>query len=139
MRKGKDKNLQSDGEKLKQNMDQLEGVLHKFRDSARLEAERPDFYWARQRSVVMERLNRPESQKRRRALLWAPAAVAVLLCLFFFTKHSKAPTPDLAAGHDQDLLVEVERALNRNHPYALAPALLVIQEMGQDETVIKHP
>ena len=139
MRKGKDRNPQSDSERLKQSMDELEGVLHIFRYSARLEAERSDFFWMHQRNTIIERLHKTESPKHRRTLLWAPAAIAVLLCWFFFTENSKAPKPDLAAGHDQDLLVEVERALNRNHPDALAPALLIIQEMEQNKRTTKHP
>lgn len=143
MQKGKDRNNpilpQSDNEKLEQGIEELEGVLHKFRDSVRVEADRPDFFWIRQRNAIMETLDKPESPNHRRALLWAPAAIAVLLCLFFFAESRKAPTPDLAAGYDQDLLIEVERALNRNHPDALTPALLIIQEMEQNKTVAKHP
>ena len=143
MRKGKDKNIpiisQSDDEKLERGVEELQGVLPKYRSSVRLEADRPEFFWIRQRNAIMERFHRPRSPKRRPALLWAPAAVAVLLCLFFFAENSKAPPADLAAGYDQDLLVEIERALSQNCPDALVPAQFIIQEMEQNKALTKHP
>ncbi len=129
----------SDNERLERGIEELEGILHKFRDSVRAEADKPDFFWARQRNAIMSTLDKPESPKRRRVLLWIPAAAAVLLCMLFFAEISKAPIPDLAAGYDQDLLVEVERALNRSHPEALMPALLIIQEMEKDQAAAEHP
>lgn len=131
--------LPPDGGEIEQAIEELEGVLHKFRDSVRAEADRSDFFWARQRSAIMGILNKPESPKPRRALLWIPAAAAVLLCVLFFADIGTAPTPDLAAGYDQDLLVEVERALNRSHPKALTPAQLIIQEMEHDKTIARQP
>ena len=128
----------SDSEKLAKGIEELEGVC-KFRDSVRAEADRPDFFWARQRDAIMANITKPELPKSRRALLWIPAAAALLLCMFFFAEISKTPIPDLAAGYDQALLIEVERALNRNHPDALTPALLIIKEMEQNKTVAKHP
>jgi hypothetical protein len=143
MRKGKDSNIlvmpQSGNEEPDRNMSELHEVIRKFRDTVRLEAERPDFFWVRQRNLIMERLHGPRSPKHRRTLLWVPAAVAVVLCLFFFAENSKAPTPDLAAGYDQDLLVEVERALSRNYPDALAPALLLIPEIEQSNKADEYP
>ncbi len=129
---------QSDSKKMEQSANELQEILQEFRDSVRFEADRPDFFWIRQRNAIMVRLKKPASLKQRRALLAAPAAgAAVLLCLFFFAENSKAPSPDLAAGYDQDLLVEIERALSRRHPDALSPALLIIQDMEQIAT--KHP
>jgi hypothetical protein len=139
MRKGKDRNIpvmpQSGHEEMDRNMAELNEVIREYRNSVRLEADRPDFFWARQCNAIMERLHRPESPKHRRALLWVPAAVAVVLCLFFFAESSKAPTPDLAAGYDQELLIEVERALSQTYPDALAPAWLVVAEIERNNKV----
>jgi hypothetical protein len=53
----------------------------------------------------------------------------VILCLFFFAENSKAPPkPDLAAGSDEILLINVERALNQEYPDALAPAAFILEE-----------
>ena len=143
MRRGNDRNTlvmpHTDNEKLARDLEELNGVFREFRDSVHLEAERSKFFWISQRKTIMERLHIPKPLKHRRTLLWVPAAVAVMLCLFFFAENSKAPTPDLAGGYDQDLLVEVERALSRNCPDALTPAMLIIQEMEPDKTVAKNP
>ena len=143
MRKGKNKNMpavsQSGNNESERNMAELNEAIRNFRNTVRLEAEKPDFFWVRQRNIIMEKLHRPKSLKRQRALLWVPAAVAVVLFLFFFAENSKAPVPDLAAGYDQNLLVDVERALSRNYPDALAPALLLIPEMGQHNKAGGHP
>jgi hypothetical protein len=143
MRKGKNRNTpampQSGNEEPERNVAELHEVVREFRDSVRLEAERPDLFWMRQRNEIMEKLQKPVAPKPRRSLLWIPAAAAVLLCLIFFAENGKAPTPDLAAGYDQELLVEVERALSRNQPDALLPAQLIIQEMERSKTITRHP
>ena len=77
----------------------------------------------------MARIKEPATSPKYRALFWAPAALVLFLCLFLFVESSKAPPPDLPAGSDQILLIEVERALDRNCPEALAPAALFNEEM----------
>ena len=80
----------------------------------------------------MAKLQRPvPALKRRPALLWTPAAIMVVLCLFFFVQSGKAPTPDFATGYDQKLLIEVEQALKQESPWALAPAALITEEIEQ--------
>jgi hypothetical protein len=109
-----------------------EDVLREFRRCARLAAERPESFWDDQRAAVSTRLTHSvRSQWRRQALLWVPAAAAVVLCLFLFVKDGSAPTPDFAGGADQDLLVGVERARDQEFPSALEPAALLTEEMEQ--------
>ena len=109
----------------------LKDTLRMYRDSVRTAAERPDFFWKRQHNTIMANLKKPVSAGYRPAMLWLPAAVVLFLCLFFFVENSKAPTPDLAAGSDQNLLIDVERALNQDYPDALAPAALLGKEIEQ--------
>ena len=118
--------------------EELQGVLRRFRDSVFAEADRPDFFWIRQRNAIMDRLNKPGSPRRQPAFLWAPAVAVLLFCLFFLTKNGEAPPPDFAAGYDQDLLIRVERALNRSYPDALAPALLLIPQDEHNKRVPWH-
>lgn len=119
-----------DGEALRRESDPLTDGVRIFRDSIRASAERPDAFWTRQRAAIAEQI-RPAKPvwKRRPVLLWAPVSVVVLACLFLFTEKIKLPAPDFAAGADQNLLVEVERALYRDCPEALAPAAALIQEI----------
>jgi hypothetical protein len=101
-----------------------------FRESFRVAAERPDTFWARQRAAISEGLRHPAyKSKWKSALLWAPASIAVLMCLLLFTGNNKLPAPDFAVGADQNLLVDVEQALVRDCPEALAPAATLIQEI----------
>jgi hypothetical protein len=127
MRNRRNSRIREDAER---NIESLREGLGMLRESVHAAAERPDFFWRRQHDAIMASLNRPAPSSRYRpALLWATAAVAVVLCLFFFAENSKAPTPDIAAGSDQYLLIEVERTLNQDCPDALAPAALLDREI----------
>ena len=109
-----------------ENLADLKEVLGVFRNSVHKTAERPDFFWRRQHNTIMARLNRPAAKlPSRPVLLWVPATLVLMLCLFLFVQNGKAPTPDLAAGSDEMLLINVERALSRDCPEALAPAGLI--------------
>ena len=109
-----------------QNLGDLREALRIFGDSVHQAAERPDFFWRRQHNTIMARLNHPASKIHSRpALLWVPSFLVLMLCLFFFVQNGKAPTPDLAAGSDEILLINVERALGRDFPEALDPAGLM--------------
>lgn len=110
----------------------LKSNLRIFRKNLWEAAEQPDAFWIRQRAGIMAKLQRPvPALKRRPALLWTPAAIMVGLCLFFFVQSGKAPTPDLATGYDQKLLIEVEQALKQESSWALAPAALITEEIEQ--------
>ncbi len=111
-----------------EDLSELKESLKEFRSSVLAAAERPAFFWKAQQNAIKTRMHEPPGM-RRRILLWAPAALAILMCLFFFVENSKAPTPDLAAGADQNLLIDVERALNQDCPDALAPAALLGNEI----------
>jgi hypothetical protein len=104
--------------------------IRTFRESFRAAAEKPDTFWARQREAISGGLRYPAHKKKwKPALLWAPASIAVLMSLLLFTGNNKLPAPDFAMGADQNLLVEVEQALVRDCPEALAPAATLIQEI----------
>ncbi len=120
--------------------EELKNDLRIFRDSLRGAVEKTDTFWAKQRAGIMEKLQSSVPVSARRpALLWAPALVVVVLCLFLFVEKSKAPTPDIAAGSDQTLLVDVERALERRYPEALAPAALIAWEIEHASRANEHP
>ncbi len=132
---------ESDREDPEQNLGALQDTLRIFRDSLHAAAERPDFFWKIQHKTIMARLGEPAPPARYRSgFLWVPVAAVVLLCLFFLVENSKAPTPDIAAGSDQNLLIEVERALNQDCPDALAPAAILSQEIEKaDKNTVQAP
>ena len=107
-------------------LEDMKKDIQRLRESVHAEAEKPEFFWKRQHNAIMASLNKPfPAAKCRPALLWAPAALALILCLLFFVENSKAPTPDLAAGSDQELLIGIERALSRDYPEAFAPVAVI--------------
>jgi hypothetical protein len=115
-----------------QNLGELKKGIQILRNSVYAAAERPDFFWKRQHNAIMARLRKPvHAAKYRRALLWVPGVMAFIICLFFFVENSKAPTPDFAAGSDQELLMAIEHALNHDYPEALAPAAVINGEIGR--------
>jgi hypothetical protein len=104
------------------NFGNLEEKIQTLRDAVHAAAEKPDIFWKRQQNAILSKLNRPVlNGNRRPALLWTPIVVVLGTCLFLYVESSKAPTPDLAAGSDQELLIGIERALNRNQPEAFDP------------------
>jgi len=123
----------SDGEHADGISQDLKEAFRELRDSIHAASDRPGIFWKKQHEAIMVGLNeRCTPAKPRPVLLWGSAALVVLIgCLFFFVQNSKAPTPDLAAGSDQNLLIEVERALNQSSPTALAPAAFLENEIEQ--------
>jgi hypothetical protein len=108
----------------------LQDVLKTFRNVHHAAADRPVFYWKSLHGTIMKKIEAPMAfSKFRHPLLWAPAAAALLFCLFFFSTVKKTPIPDIAAGYDQDLLIEVDRALSRDCPAALEPIEILAREM----------
>jgi hypothetical protein len=119
---------------------EFEDQLRTFSETLRAEAEKPEAFWTKQRAGIAAKMQKPASfSGRRPALLWVPALIVVLLCFFLFVEKSKAPTPDFAAGADQDLLVEVEQALRRDCPEALAPAAHITRQIDRASGSTEHP
>ncbi|MEJ2246519.1 MAG: hypothetical protein P8Y80_10655 [Acidobacteriota bacterium] len=115
-------------------LEDLHDVLEVMRESHHIAAEKPAFYWKKQQDAILAKLDAPATApalKFRFAYVCIPVVAVALLCLFFLAGNSKTPAPDMAAGYDQDLLVEVDRALGRNYPLALKPAALLAQEIEQ--------
>jgi hypothetical protein len=110
--------------------EKLESALAGFRALAQTAAERPDYFWDRQRLAIHDRLRSARRIRGYRPIcVLAATAVLVVLGVVVLTKRSQPPMPDFAAGHDQELLVEIERSLNRELPQALQPALVLTQEL----------
>jgi hypothetical protein len=126
--------LEKRSEEIEPDIDGLQDRLMAFKRSLHATEEIPDAFWEKQRAEIFKKIQIPSSApKYRPAMLWASAAMVVLLCLTVFVEKSKAPIPDFAAGYDQNLLIEVERTLNREYPDALAPGAIFDQEIERNK------
>jgi hypothetical protein len=120
----------SDDTELNAQPEEIAAALRAFRADVHAAAEKPEAFWENQRAIVSAQLGRSRPAPwRGPVLLWVPVLTVMLFCLFLFVENGKAPTPDFAAGADQDLLTGVERAVDQEYPDALAPAALLAQEM----------
>jgi hypothetical protein len=113
-----------------------------FSRHARREAERDDLFWARQESAILERTSQNEHATSRRAMrfawrMTAAATFAALLVLWVSlgSRDRNLPVPPenpvIASEHESDelLLRQVEAALERRTPVALAPAEVLTREL----------
>jgi hypothetical protein len=102
-----------------------------LREEVRRVSGRPDAFWTAQRAEIVARVrDAPARPAWKTGLAWACAVLAVLVGASLLTEKPRAMNgPDFAAGYDQDLLIEVEEALERELPVALEPALVLTGEM----------
>ncbi len=124
----------SDKQGLRADDERLESALAGFRQIAHEASDRPEHFWERQRLAVMGRLNTERSGRGYNRMAWVSAAVLVLLAIALFTPRGEPVVPDIPAGQDQELLIGVERSLDRNIPEALEPGLLLTQEIQKAAT-----
>ena len=99
-----------------------------LRDSARVQAEKPEAFWTRQRAAASVRS--PQSSVR--PLAWAATVAVALLAATLL--HEPRPVAPATPPPDPDhaLMVAVEQATRREVPQALAPAALLTQEISRN-------
>jgi hypothetical protein len=115
----------------------VQGTLNAWRESAEKQADRPDWFWARQRALISSRIQEPQP-RRMPALAWAgvaaTVAVGVALILPIHKQIppvavNKAPVTMAATTSDSDLMQEVEETMNSGVPDSLQPASTLQQAM----------
>jgi len=110
--------------------------LEQWRDDARVAAVQPDSFWARQRAVISVRLHE-RSFDRGIRFVWAGAVAALVLAAAMSWSPSTKPTtvaPPTEA-QDEQLLENMQVALEREAPMALEPAEVLTKEMTRARTV----
>ena len=112
----------------RQRMEQLRTTVAAVRRSAHAQAEKPEGFWARQRSAAATRTSRSPA----RPLAWA-AVIAVAILATTLLQQPRPVAPVTSPGDpDQELLISVERATSRQVPQALAPASLITEEISRN-------
>ena len=115
----------------------MKPALNAWRESADRQAERPDWFWARQRARIEARMSRPKL-KRMPSLAWAGIAATVALGVALMLPGQK-PSPGVspqatqeqAQMSDHELMQKLEQTMNSGVPDALQPASTLAQEMEQ--------
>lgn len=115
----------------------LNHEFDRWRYSAHQQADRPNWFWARQRARVMSEIRKPQRSVPRFAWAGLAATIALALGLLLPARNAKfnAPlaTPPAAAQtqvSDHDLMVTIERTMDAAGPSSLAPATLLAEEMN---------
>jgi hypothetical protein len=119
------------------NENEIRSTLDLWRDSAHLQAERPDWFWSRQRKRILSEIDR--RQNRPPAFAWAGVAATVALGIALLIPSNQPNTGEVVTRtqvaqtelSDHDLMLAVERTLNAGVPTSLAPAGMLAQEMNQ--------
>lgn len=111
--------------------------LEHWRDDARVSAVQPDSFWARQRAVINVRLHE-RSFDRGLRFVWVGAVAAIVLAAALsWSPGTKAPsTPPTTEAQDEQLLENMQVALERETPAALQPAEVLTQEMARSHAVV---
>jgi hypothetical protein len=113
----------------------MEKALRLVRDSLHTAAEKPEKFWIKQQQEIGKKIQSSVPQHRSRLLLvWASALMMILLGITVLMEKNQAPAASFAGGSDQELLIEVERALNRNYSEALYPATIFSEKIPGAET-----
>jgi len=108
-------------------------ALTEFRTAVHAAARHPEGFWNVQRAAVLSKATGRKSRPAWRvALVWAATVVLVVIGIgIVLDRPQAAPAPDLAAGYDQELLIDVERSLDQEVPEPLDAALLLTAEIGR--------
>ena len=113
-------------------------ALRAWRDSAHAEQDRPDWFWARQRSRIQSRMAKPDRRLSPRlalASLAATAAIAISLLVPGHVEHQQPKQSPVATNQDEmsdhDLMLQLQSTMQSDVPEALQPAGSLAQEMNQ--------
>jgi hypothetical protein len=115
----------------------IQTAIKGWRDSATEGAERPEWFWSRQRTRVMSQIREQRGASMPK-LAWASlaATIAIAVTLMLPTRAEKQIAPQVKAQQqvqmsDHDLMMAIERSMNAGGPSSLAPAGLLADEMNQ--------
>ena len=107
----------------------IEKALQHFADVQREQANRPETFWERQAAKIRE-TRQQKAEHRSSAWVWIPALATaiVLLAVVLRPGAPKSPVPQATVLTDQQVLTEVERAVEGGTPMALEPVSLYAEQ-----------
>jgi hypothetical protein len=115
--------------------DVLEADISAFSTAAREASDRPIHFWTRQSTQIHSKLASAKSSRMGLGSRMTSAFVALALAAFLLLERAPSPRPEpqvaTGSGSDHELLLEVERALQRDTPAALEPVTLLVEDMSR--------
>jgi hypothetical protein len=123
---------------LQNNEKEIHSAVNPWRESVLREAERPEWFWLRQRASVKSRIGEMKTPAPK--LVWAGIAATFALAIALFVPARRPPeaqspkAPAVQAQNqisDHELMLAVERTLNAGVPSSLEPAGMLAREMNQ--------
>lgn len=110
--------------------------LEHWRDDARVAAVQPDSFWARQRAIISVRMHERSFDRGLRFVWIGAVAVIIIAAVLSWSPATKpaAPLPTTDA-QDEQLLENMQAALERETPAALQPAEVLTNEMARTRAV----
>ena len=113
--------------------DRLRTALTGLAEQARIQAERPDAAWERQRRQIGGRLDDRPARSPSWRWVWAPAALG-LAALTVVWLGWETPRQSQEPEIDHAILAAVERSLQADVPMALRPVALLAAEIERRGT-----
>ena len=112
----------------------IRGSVDQWRDSVHAHAERPDWFWARQRARILSDIRQPRRLSPKFAWAGLAAVVAIAISLISPVDKPKQLPPQPVAQvqiSDHDLMIAIEHSMNNGGPSSLSPASLLAEEMDE--------
>ena len=115
----------------REEVERWRACLKEARQAVRKAADRPESYWLRQRRLISARLDQRRPFRRPYFLAWAGGAALLALAVTLTIYRPRPDAPQAAPDRDDELLIEVERSVQRALPVALEPAVLLVEEANK--------
>lgn len=105
-------------------------LVAEWRHEAIRKGQRPEEFWSQQQMRIRARLQSRSVRKARSLWLAVVTAALMFLAVLLTTTarpRPQMPPPQATVDADQELLLEVERALSAGTPEALQPLTLLVE------------
>jgi hypothetical protein len=112
----------------------LQHELNAFSESVRSSTNEAGAFWTRQAAHIHARVSAEPSRQSWLLSRLVPVFAVLALFAILLLQNSPSPRPvthNAPSRSDHDLLVEVERALDRQTPAALEPITLLVEDMSR--------
>ena len=112
----------------------LAASIRAFSDSARETSDHPTHFWTRQTAQIHSQIASTRSSGIGFGYRMSSALAALAIAALILLQRGPVPQPEprlaIGSASDHELLLEVERALQRDTPAALEPVTLLVDDIS---------